>query len=264
MKRIFAVTILTIFAALRAQSQTATFEVASIKPSAPAGGGMQIGVSPGGTFNAKNVTLKVLIEQAYDVRDFQIAGGPGWVDTEVYDIIAKGDGTGPSEDDMRKMTDTQRDLFKEQLVVKIRALLADRFLLKVHRETKELPVYALAIAKNGTKIQSAADEDVTRTSLTTRRGDGGKTEVTGTRVPVASLVKTLSSQVGRPVLDQTGLAGNYNFKFSFAPDLGQPATETDGPSIFTALQEQLGLRLEAQKGPVEVLVIDSAQKASEN
>jgi uncharacterized protein (TIGR03435 family) len=174
------------------------------------------------------------------------------------------------------MTDEQRGLFEQQLQLKIQALLADRFQLKVHRETKELPVYALTVVclarsaqtgcreKNGTRIQAAADDDVTHNSLTIRRADGGKTEVTGTRIPLASLARLLSNQVGRTVLDQTGLQGNYNFKFSFAPDLAQAAAENDGPSIFTALQDQLGLRLEAQKGPVEVVVIDSSRKASEN
>jgi uncharacterized protein (TIGR03435 family) len=240
----------------------AGFEVASIKPSDPAAGGMQVGVSPGGVFTARNVTVKALVQQAYDVRDFQISGGPGWLDTERYDIVAKGDGTGPSEDDLRKMTDEQRNLFKDQLLLKLQELLAERFELKVHRETKELPVYALIVAKNGTKFQASAEGDVTRSGLTIRRGDGGKSEITGTRVPLAVLVRTLSNQVGRTVLDQTGLQGNYDFKMVFVPDLAP--SDADGPSLFTALQEQLGLRLDAQKGPVEVVVIDSVQKASEN
>jgi uncharacterized protein (TIGR03435 family) len=253
--------IATICLAAAAAAQSG-FEVVSIKPSDPAAAGMQIGVSPGGVFNAKNVTVKALLQQAYDVRDFQISGGPGWVDTERYDIVAKGDGTGPSEDDLRRMTDEQRNSFRDQSLQKLRGLLADRFQLKVHRETKDLPVYALIVAKNGTKIRASADGDVTRSGLTMRRADGGKTEITGTRVPLAVLVKTLSNQVGRTVLDLTGLQGNYDFKMAFAPDLS-PA-DADGPSLFTALQEQLGLRLDSQKGPVEVLVIDSVQKASEN
>lgn len=161
------------------------------------------------------------------------------------------------------MTDAQRNDFRDQLTAKVRILLADRFQLKLHKETKEMPVYALTVAKNGPKFQPAANTDVTRTGLRIRRGDTGKPEITGTRIPMEFLAKTLSDQVGRTVIDQTGLQGNYDFKLTFAPDMGQP-TETDGPSIFTALQEQLGLRLDSQKGPVEVLVIDSAQKASEN
>jgi uncharacterized protein (TIGR03435 family) len=263
MKRILAGITLVILAAYAASSQTAAqsrFEVASIKPSDPGAGGTQIGLSPGGTFNAKNVTLKALIQNAYDVRDFQVYGGPGWMDTQRYDIVAKGQDTGVTEDSIRTMTGEQRNALKENLVSRVRTLLEERFQLKVHRETKEMPVYALVIAKAGTKIQ--VGDGPPANSLSMRRDDAGKSVVTGQGVPVASLVKLLSNQVGRTVVDQTGLKANYDFKMTFAPDL--TAAETAGPSIFTALQEQLGLRLDAQKGPVEVLVIDSAQKASEN
>jgi uncharacterized protein (TIGR03435 family) len=236
---------------------------------------MQIGVSPGGMFTAKNVTVKGLIQQAYEIRDFQVSGGPAWLDTERYDIVAKGTETGTSDDEIRKMTDEQRTAFKARFLLKVQMLLADRFQLKVHRDTKELPVFALSVARNGAKIKAAADDDISRSGLTVRRGDAGKSEITGTRVPLTKLVQTLSNVVGRTVVDKTGLKGNYDFKITFTPDMGSqpgsgggtdpaPAIGTDGPSIFTALQEQLGLRLEAQKGTVEVLVIDSAQKASEN
>jgi len=258
MKLIFA----TMCLALTAAAQSG-FDVASIKPSDPAAGGnMQIGVLPGGVFTATNATLKALMQQAYDVRDFQITGGPGWLDTERYDIVAKGGGPAVSEDDLRNMTDGQRNQFKEQLQLNVRALLADRFQLKVHRETKELPVYVLATAKNGARIRKTNDDDVTRSGLSIRRGEDGKAEMTGIRLPLASLAKSLSDRVGRTVIDQTGLQGNYDFKMTFAPDLAPAAV--DGPSLFTALQEQLGLRLDAQKGPVEVVAIDSVQKASEN
>jgi bla regulator protein blaR1 len=251
------------------------FEVASIKPADPAASGMRIGISPGGTFTATNATLKALIQQAYEVRDFQISGGPGWLDTQRYDIAAKSNLTGTSDDEMRKMTDQQRDALKAQFLLKLQLLLADRFHLKIHRETKELPVYALSVARIGPKIKTAADDDATHTRLRLRSGGAGKLEISGTRIPLANLVRALSDQVGRTVVDKTGLTGNYDFTLTFTPDLGLPpatgdaidrptATGGDGPSIFTALQEQLGLRLESQKGPVEVLVIDSAQKASEN
>jgi uncharacterized protein (TIGR03435 family) len=260
MKRFFLIVLL---AACTVFGQTPpAFEVVSIKPSDPLANGTQIGVSPGGMFTAKNAPVKALIQQAYEVRDFQIAGGPGWLDTARYDIVGKGDGSGPSEDDLRKMTSEQRNDFKAQLLMRLQALLADRFQLKIHRETKELQVYALTVGKGGSKIQTAKEDGSPGGSLTTRRGDGGKTDVSGTKVPIGSLIKLLSNLVGRTVLDQTGLKGDYDFKMTFAPDLA--ATETDGPSIFTALQEQLGLKLEAQKGPVEVIFIDNVQKASEN
>ncbi len=245
---------------------TSGFEVASIKPSDPGSGAMQIGVAPGGVFTAKNVTVKALIGQAFEVRDFQISGGPGWLDSERYDIVAKGNGMSASEDELRAMTSEQRLAFKQQLVLKLQSLLADRFQLKVHRETRELTSYDLVIAKNGQKLQPPKDEGI-NPGLTVRRGDTGQTEVTGRRTSVDSLTRILSNQVGRTVTDKTGLKGDYDFKMSFTPDVGLQGngdSTTDGPSIFTALQEQLGLRLDSRRGPVEMLVIDSATKASEN
>jgi uncharacterized protein (TIGR03435 family) len=270
---------LILFAACTANGQTVTalagFEVASIRPSDPGAAEMQIDVSPGGVFTAKGVTLRALIQNAYEVRDFQISGGPPWLDSERYNIVAKGNGGGVSMDELRKMTNEQREAFQTEFRLKVRTLLADRFQLRIHRETREGSVYALSVARNGPRIRVAADDDVAHSGLTIRRGEGGKEEIIGTGIPLANLVKSLSQQLGRTVVDQTGLTGNYDFKIAFTPDMGRQATaadaadrsssaSADGPSIFTALQEQLGLRLQAQKGPVEALVIDSAQKASEN
>lgn len=272
---------LIIFAAYFAAGQTSpsqpAFEVASIKRSDPAGGGTQIGVSPGGVFTAKNVTIKALIQQAYEVRDFQISGGPGWLDTERYDITAKGQ-TGVSEDDVRKMTKEQLRRLEKQFLLEARSLLADRFQLKVHQDTKELPVFALVIAKGGAKLRltpGGGDASEGMNGLTMKRNEAGQWELTGHGVP-ASLVKILSRQVGRTVVDRTGLTGDYDFKITFSPDIGQRPPDPGGeggsrqladaevPSIFTALQQQLGLRLDAQKAPVEVVVIDSVQKPSAN
>lgn len=241
------------------------FDVASIKPSDPSSTRTQIGVAPGGVFNAKNVTLRLLIGQAWDLRDFQISGGPGWIDADHYDIMAKSPEFNVSEDDLRKMTDEQRNSFQDKVRHDLQLLLEDRFQLHTHRETRDLPVYTLTIAKNGSKLQAPANTDVTATSLRIRRTDAGLTEVTGKNTPLANLVKSLSSQLNRTVLDQSGLTGRYDFTVTFTPNLDaaqQP--DTAGPSLFTALEEQLGLRLDSKKGPVEVLVIDSAQKASAN
>ena len=263
------------FAALCQSAASASFEVASVKPSDPAARGMQVDLSPGGVFIAKNVTVKILLQQAYDVRDFQISGGPGWLDTERYDIVAKGDGPGASEDEMRRMTEAQRNKLQEEFLMRVRALLADRFQLKVHRETKELPVYELIVAKGGPKMRPAAEDGSPSGGLSMRRGSAG-TEITGEKVLLAPLVQLLSSQIGHTVLDKTGLIGSYDFKMTFVPDSGlgrqPPGTGDDrqlpndpgGPSIFTAVEEQLGLKLDAQKGPGEVLVIDGVQKASAN
>jgi uncharacterized protein (TIGR03435 family) len=256
---------MSLIALITAVALCQSFEVASVKPSDPSARGSQMGLSPGGLFTAKNATLKSLIQQAWDVRDFQISGGPGWLDTEGYDIEAKGDGPGVPEDEMRKMPEAQRNRMEQEFLLRVRTLLADRFQLKVHRETKELPVYALIVAKGGPKIHPATEDGSPGGGLRTSRGSAG-VEITGKKVLLASLVRRLSDQVSRTVLDKTGLKGSYDFKLTFAPDRGpgQPPGDSDGPSIFTAVQEQLGLKLDAQKGPVEVLVIDSVQKASAN
>jgi uncharacterized protein (TIGR03435 family) len=237
-----------------------SFEVVSIKPSDPAATGTRVGIVPGGIFEARNATLRGLIQQAYEVRDFQLSGGPGWMNTEKYDIEAKGNGPEVSEADLIKMTDEQRNQFQQQMLGKLRTMLADRFQLRVHRETKEMPVFALVVTKNGPKIVKSADDFTPRSGLSVRRNAGGKTELTGTQVPLAFLARQLSNQVGRPVVDKTGLKGTFDFKTAFAPDLG----DSDGPSIFTALEEDLGLRLDPQRGPVEIVVIDAVAHPSAN
>jgi len=243
------------FAAALATAQT--FEVISIKPSDPATNGTRVGIAPGGIFQARGVTLKDLIQQAYDVRDFQISGGPGWISTERYDIEAKGNGPEVSEADLIKMTDEQRNQFQQQMLGRLRTLMADRFQLRVHRENKEMPVYALVVSKNGPKIVKTAGYNA-RISL--RRGADGTMELKGVQASLASLARQLSNQVGRPVVDKTELKGNFDFQMTFVPDLG----DSEGPSIFTALGEQLGLKLDAQRGPVGVIVIDGVEHPSAN
>jgi uncharacterized protein (TIGR03435 family) len=251
---------LTMMFTLTALAMGQAFEVASIKPSDPGTTGFRIGIEPGGVFTARNVTLKIMIEQAFEVRDFQISGGPGWMDTQMYDITAKGNGPEVSEYELARMTDEQRNRFQQSMLARLRTLLADRFQLKVHKETKEMPVYALVVAKGGPKIVKSGDSFGPQSGLKGQRTTEGKTQLTGTQFPLSSLVRALSNQVGRVVIDKTGLTGNFDFKMTYAPDLA----DSDGPSIFTALEEQLGLKLDSQKGPVEVLVIDGAERASEN
>lgn len=253
-KRLFVMGVVASLAA--AQS----FEVVSIKPSDPASQGTRIGIAPGGIFQARGVTLKALIRQAYDVRDFQISGAPGWIDAERYDIEGKGNGPEVSEADLIKMTDEQRNQFQQQMLGKLRALLADRFQLKIHQETKELPVYALVISKSGLKIVKKADNFTPQSGLSLRRNAEGKTELKGTDAPMGFLTEELSKQVGRRVIDKTELKGNFDFQMTFAPDLA----DSDGPSIFTAVEQQLGLKLEPQRGPVELLVIDRVERPSAN
>ena len=149
-------------------------------------------------------------------------------------------------------------------------LLADRFQLKTHRETKELPVYAVTVGKNGPKL-SKADPAGKGTQMSMGRG-----QLKAKKASIEQLAKLLGNQLGRTVLDKTGLAGDFDFELTWTPDVtgplgpkeggvdGPPPVDPGGPSIFTAIQEQLGLKLESQKGPVEILVIDSVERASEN
>ncbi len=271
---------------VRAQSPTTpssgpTFEVASIKPSDPSSRNIMLRNAPGGRFTANGITAKFLIAQAYNVRDFQISGGPSWMDSARYDITATVGGSSDSSGDLRTMSQDQRDAFMEQQRLRLQALLADRFQLQFHRGTKELPVYALVIAKNGPKLQEVKPDSGTAAGGPKGRGMRmGRGELSSEGVPIQFFAQALSQQLGRTVIDKTGLKGIYNFKLTWTPDPGQgggmfrgpdggpppdaPPPETQGPSIFTALQEQLGLKLEAQKGPVEILIVDRIEKPTEN
>lgn len=257
-----------------------TFEVASVKPSATDDRRTMIQIQPGGDLRTTGNTLKMLLTVAYDVREFQIVGGPGWITTDRYDIAAKANRSTGSEDtpdDPRKMTDAQRKTVGDQMRERLRALLAERFQLTLHREAKEQSVYALVVAKNGPKLQESQTKEGTGPRGPMMRM--GRGELSGQGVKLDMLASTLSSQLGRTVIDRTGLTGNFDFKLTWTPDPGQsagplgglppgadapPPPDPNGPSVFTALQEQLGLRLESQKGPVEMLVIDRVEKPSEN
>jgi bla regulator protein BlaR1 len=232
------------------------FEVASIKPSDSKGpmNRIRVEMAPGGRFTTSNVTVKLLIQQAYNVKAFQITGGPGWIDSERYDVVAKADGNvnGPA-----------------QLRPLLQKLLADRLKLTIHRDTKELPVYALVVGKNGPKFK---ESEASGPGPQIRMGRG---LIDGQGMGMDMLASQLSKPLGRTVLDKTGLKGQYDIKLEFTPDDGSgrgpgdgpeaaAPPDTAGPSIFTALQEQLGLKLESSKGPVEIIVIDRVEKPTEN
>ena len=242
------------------QQPTLTFEVASIKPSNPDAKGSQIQFMPGGGLRMTNVPLRSMITFAYDVRDFQLSGGPGWVGTERFDITARSDAeSAKGLEDIAKMTDAQRRTVREQMGEKLSSLLADRFQLVVHKETKDQPIYALVVSKSGPKLQEVKEAGA-------RQGmNMGRGRAQGFGASVEMLVQDLSSVMGRPVIDKTGLSGKYDFVLEWTPDMAATGDSAPvGPTIFTALQEQLGLRLESQKGPVENIVIDRAEKPSEN
>ena len=233
------------------------FEVASIKRNMT--GDLSRGMRPGiGRLSISNMTVKDLLTVAFQVRDFQISGGPSWIDSEHYDIEAKADANAPPKQIAEPM---------------LQALLEDRFKLKVHRETKELPIYVLTVAKNGLKIQPAKEGScITRepgkpAEPGHRQSDfcgyrmvgGGRLDATHTSM--ADLATIFSAVLGRTVVDKTALTEAFDVQLRFAPE---DALDANNPSIFTAVQEQLGLRLESGKGPVEVLVIDQVERPSEN
>ncbi|HEY6250019.1 MAG TPA: M56 and DUF3738 domain-containing protein [Candidatus Angelobacter sp.] len=269
---------------VRAQSpQTAatpllSFDVASIKPNRSGENLTRLMMSPDG-LTGEGVTLKMLIGFAYNMKDFQISGGPGWIDSERFDLNAKMD-----EATVKAMNNIPREQRQEQRRLMLQSLLAERFNLKVSHSTKELPIYALVVAKNGPKFsQSAAPSGSPGAPVQQRfMVQGG--EVTLTAMPIKSLADWLSRVTGRNVVDKTGLQDNYDITLHWTSENGQqspaltpvprpaddnqgsaaPPPDSSGPSIFTALQEQLGLKLESQKGPVETLIIDSIDKPSGN
>lgn len=224
--------------AAAAATYAQSFEVASIKPSAEATTRMAIHVSPGGRFTTTNTGLTDLLAFAYNVRTYQITGLTRALDDERFDIEAKPD-TENSANPVRAM---------------VQKLLADRFALTLHRETRPMPVYALVLAKGGPKFKPSDKDDMSISP-------GGKGRMLFQKVPMALFATQLSQTLGRTVLEKTGLTGAFDFALEFDPQQGPDST---GPSIFTALTEQLGLKLESTKAPVEVLVVDHAASPSRN
>lgn len=243
-----------------------TFEVASIKPGNPLSNGSSMGYQPGVGLRIENATLEQIVESAYDLRDFQLIGAPAWMKNERYVIVAKGVLTsGPAN--YRDMSDAQRKAAGELMRTRLRKLLAERFQLVVHTETRELPMYALVVAKAGAKMQANTLPDGSPQMAMINRG-----VYKVTRSAMANVAANLAGITGRPVHDETGLTGFYDFELKWTPDapaaapdgVERTAEPVTGPTLFTALQEQLGLKLESKKGPVPVVVIDRVEHLTEN
>ncbi|HEY4363610.1 MAG TPA: M56 and DUF3738 domain-containing protein [Bryobacteraceae bacterium] len=248
-----------------AQSQTGpwpSFEVATIKPGEPGSAQFGVGVR-GGQYFATNAPLKIILGDAYGVRDHQITGAPSWMTTERFTIETK------AEPPVSPNTGGQ-----ERMRLMVQSLLKDRFKLALHRESRTLPVYELVVAKGGAKLKNSAGPDANGRQGIFAKGLSG---LVGTNMPVTALANLLAQRLGRNIIDKTGLTGKYDFELTYTPDPGGPDDEIfgplppdvphpdpNGPSLFTALQEQLGLRLESSKGPVDVLVIDHVEHPSEN
>lgn len=233
-----------------------SFEVVSIKRNKEGTGGASIS-SPrdGDNIAVTDMSPHMLIGIAFDfpLHD-EIYGLPGWTDQERYDLLAK-----VPEDELPAF----HALLPMQRNPMLQKVLEDRFHLKYHYETRVLPEYALVVGNGGAKIEAATGGDKGPGAMRTRHG-----EIIGDAVSMADLATVLSQQIGRPIDDETGLKGAYSFKLNWAPEMDPNSTAApapdSGPSVFTALQEQLGLRLTAAKVPVRVLVVDHIDRPELN
>jgi uncharacterized protein (TIGR03435 family) len=226
------------------------FDVATVKPSNATDGHSHIYNDPrDGEFRAINLSLKQLMEFAYNLPQTRMVGGPAWIDSAKWDVQAKAE---PEFDERVKTLSHDASTAEKRRM--LQALLADRFQLTTHNESRELPVYALVVAKGGAKLGDTKENGTT----ISRAND--HIEVQGGD-SVELLAEQLALTLGRVVLNQTGMVGRYNLKVKWARDDSPDAT---GPSIFTALEEQLGLKLEPRKAPVDVVVVDRVAMPSEN
>jgi bla regulator protein BlaR1 len=222
------------------REKSPTFETASVKPSDPAKPESFWNMSPG-RLTVRNMSLKSLVMAAYSVKQYQVTGGPKWVDSDRFDILAKLEGGG---DNPRGKEAAMR------LLAAAQALLAERFQLVFHNETRSVSGYSLVTAKGGIKLKQA-------------EGDGsGSIHTSSTKVQASGysmerLAASLSTQLDGPVVDATGVKGTFDFTLEWSADDG-------GPSLFTAIQETLGLKLEGRRVQVTIILIDRAEKPAAN
>lgn len=233
---------------------TYRFEVASIRPNTGEGRGTHI--NTGATsFRATNITLQHLIQFTYAVQDYQVTGGPGWLRDDRFDIVAKYEQ--PEDAAVAALDQKGGEKRNERIRAALRNLLADRFQLRVHQESKDLPIYALVIDKGGSKLKVSMDGDG---NMNTNQSNGTG-RMTARGVPLSALANALSGTMRRPVRDETGLRDVYDFTLDWTDN---QSADGAGLTMFSAIREQLGLRLESKKGPVTVYVVESAAKPGEN
>ena len=231
-----------------AQTSVPAFEVATIKPTGPPSDGhTHINYPPGDRFSTSNITVLNLMQWAYGMPERQILDGPSWLGSTRFDIQGTID-----TDRIKGLTGEQDRDLKRRMV---QALFADRFQLKLHQETRSLPAYDLVVAKGGSKLQPSKSNGKTIGT--------GRTYFHGEGLTMTSIAEELSKITGRVVVDKTNLADRYDFKLEWSAD-DAPAADNSGPSLFTAIQEQLGLKLEPAKEPVPVLVIDHIDPPTPN
>jgi uncharacterized protein (TIGR03435 family) len=233
-------TALAIATPICAQTPAATppvFEVASIRAVAPNHDTMSFPTFPATQFSVENMSLRLLIAVAYGMSDNRITGQADLLDSAYFTVKAKPEGDTP--------------LTAKQYQPLLQQLLQQRFKLAVHHETKDIPGYALVVAKSGAKLTPAKEKDTDAMAYILEDG------LRSVSISTKTLAALLTRPLGQPVMDKTGITGNYILDFHFAP---ATSTESTFPSIFTAIQEQLGLKLEPQKVPTDFLVIDHVEK----
>ena len=252
-----------------ATSALPEFEVASIKPSAP-DSNLKVDFAPGGKLFITNATLRFLIKIAYDIGDDQLAGGPGWIGSKRFDLAATPER--PLGGDPKNMAPDQILVFHKPVRLRLQRLLADRFQLELRREATPMPIFGLVVGKGGPK-KLTVTKSTGNPQLNAKSGNGVLNAV---GVDMATLVKFLSEgQTGRPVVDMTSLKDRYDFHLEWAPDTSQNSLPADsganqqpadagGISIFTALQQQLGLKLDARTDMADRLVVVRAELPSVN
>jgi uncharacterized protein (TIGR03435 family) len=251
--RVLAASVAMVLAiAVVAGQETPRFDAASIKPNRSGGGNISVH-STANQLRAENVSVLWLIRDAYQVQEFQISGAPAWAARDKFDIVARTEQT--TGDQYRPM---------------LRSLLDDRFALVTHRQTMEAPVYVMGVARPGRrgpglKTSRAASCDEAERSGQFCGFDVNNTVLHAGTVRMDEVAARISEYVGRTVIDRTGLAGVFDLDLTWTSDARRPPAAGDsGPSIFTALQEQLGLTLHGERGPVEMLVIDRVEPPTEN
>lgn len=263
----------------RAQDKDATFEVATVRANKSGDGNGMMRQQPGGRLVATNMPLRPLITFAYQLAGYQLVGGPAWLDAARFDISAKMD------DAQRETPQAVPGTAPAPFQLALRALLADRFKLRVHRETRDMDIYALVMLKPGMPgpALKPTTQDCAAAAAAAQRGapppapgsrgpfcgiQGGSGRIRFGGLPASQIAQALSLPSGRMVVDRTGLGGSWDFELTFAvearggPDV--PAADQNVPNFFTAVQEQLGLKLESTKGPVDVVVIDGIEMPADD
>lgn len=235
------------------------YEAASVHRSAPGDASETFGVGPRGGLRTRGASVMVLLQWSYDLPDYRFADAPGWLSSERYDIVLTPDTSDVAPGPETAAKDEFGSLTRNKQ--RLRAVLRDRFGLVMRVETHELPIYALTQARGGSKLSATTGAHGAEVSFHPNSKTG---HIEASSVPITFLTTFLSRELRRTVNDETGLDGMYTYKLNWSPQTEPNGAAPEGPSLFTALTEQLGLRLEAKRGPVQVYVIEKVERPSEN